>query len=266
MVLRKLTVERDRQFCKTLGMFLGEMHGKEYGLNAMNFVRFGAAHCAGCVCMAKLTHMTWVSRRVSVSDKDSYFCSGEECTVMWWYCAWACLTQACGTEVVAAGYKRLGLLPADVPSNSYLPSSFAAGSDIKLLKDAELGVCYELTSAFSCAAVLTFPPLFPSCVVLSALLGASQPELLLIFSEPGVAKASLTNDYVEESTELESSMSSTAAAAQAAMRSSVTYNSSQSRSAVSTRSSVDSVGPMKAVGFGVVSGLVGSGLACFWCW
>jgi hypothetical protein len=49
------------------------------------------------------------------------------------------LTSLFCSELVAAAYQRLGLLPMEPPSNTYTPHDFGSDGGLKLLGDASLG-------------------------------------------------------------------------------------------------------------------------------
>jgi len=93
VVWRHLKIERTPEFQAQLRDFVADMDGKQYGLNPINMIR-----------------------RVSVQEKDSFFCS----------------------EIVAMALKKVGALPDDKPSNAYLPVTFSASSKLQMKGNASL--------------------------------------------------------------------------------------------------------------------------------
>jgi len=74
--------------------------GKKYGLNA-----------------SKLLNRTEKEIEVEISEDKTYFCS----------------------ELIAACYKRIDVLPNNVSASQYLPSTFGVGKKLALKEGAKLG-------------------------------------------------------------------------------------------------------------------------------
>jgi hypothetical protein len=81
-------------------------------------------------------NMMHLIRKSSDASKDSYFCS----------------------EIVAMAYKRVGLLPPNLSSNSYLPNAFSEDGKMQLLGDASFGE--EILIVFNTPAVKSAVPIY----------------------------------------------------------------------------------------------------------
>jgi hypothetical protein len=102
--IRKLRVERTAEMRAALASFLQEVHGRPYERNGLELLR------------ATYEGPLGKNRR---EDLSSLFCS----------------------ELVAAAYQRMGLLPAEPPSNEYTPRDFSRNRQpaLALLRGATLG-------------------------------------------------------------------------------------------------------------------------------
>eukprot|EP01017_Pseudomicrothorax_dubius_P031052 TRINITY_DN3923_c0_g2_i8.p1 TRINITY_DN3923_c0_g2~~TRINITY_DN3923_c0_g2_i8.p1 ORF type:complete len:270 (-),score=51.24 TRINITY_DN3923_c0_g2_i8:114-923(-) len=93
LVIRKLNYKRETNFFEKLQEFFKKTHGKKYSISAQKLLK----------------KQSMIAQDEDFKDR-AFFCS----------------------ELVAAAYKRLGLLPNDISSTQYWPGSFSSEYDLPL--------------------------------------------------------------------------------------------------------------------------------------
>lgn len=115
LVYRKLLYKRVPEFYSKLQKFLDHAYGKTYKVSAEKLLK-----------------------------KESLVLDGEDFKDRTFFCS----------ELVAAAYKRLGLLPKDRSSTQYWPGSFSMEEDLNLLDGAALSQEYLLDFSPDCNEVI----------------------------------------------------------------------------------------------------------------
>ena len=101
LAFRKLICEKNEDFYRTFIRFANTVLGKKYQISIKKLIRSSTGHGTG----------------TAKQREEGYFCS----------------------ELVAAFFKALKLLPENKPASRYWPGSFCAKSKLKLMNDAKLG-------------------------------------------------------------------------------------------------------------------------------